>query len=240
MRPSKLFVIAAALSCTVIATSASAVTTTTFNLFYERAKTPISGYGVESSFGNNDKLMVQIVMSSATLAANLSVGTGSNTYSRFRDASGTIKVFNNNATGQPNSGEFITLSDKGVEIRVYDDEIRFGTRGGGSVPDGQFYLHLKSGRNTVTVPEGTTLGSGTTFNDMIAFLASDGDKNGGKMRVRTNDENATSGAVNVFQSKTTLDDVEVSQVVSTVPLPAGAWLLLGGVGIMALRRKRAA
>ena len=151
------------------------------------------------------------------------------------DPDGWIRIFNGN-------GQFVPLSDTGVQIVIRNGEVRFGSlERGNDLPAQQTWLSYSQNFNTIISDTNAFRGpSGDrrSVDVMLATLADeDFDLSGGTALNVKRRRNQSSGSRVRLES-----DAGPSSVTATtvVPLPAGVWLLLGGLGMMALRRKRAA
>jgi len=225
---SLLTVLALAAACIATSVSATTVKGRIITLEYQGLSTIGSPFSDDPFLEGTDRALIQIRVNEGYTDQLVSGGS----VNRIRDTSGTIRVFRKDAAGTV-SADYIQLGGNGVEIQVRDGSIRFGSRNrsSGNTSTGETFMALGTNVNSLTSSEGLF---GTDYATALAVLAA-GDYDGSKrLRIRTN---TGSGIVNNLQ---TGPSGLVSVTVSTVPLPAGAWLLLGGVGIMALRRKRAA
>lgn len=225
-----LFVLAVFASMSFATTAyATTVNPKVITLEYSRATKDKDPF--DTAFNTNDIVLVEISLT-ASRVDNL---TGNSDYSLFTDANGSIRVFNGTQTGVTP----ITLDAAGVEIRVYNGSVQFGSLGTSvdNLGTGKTFLELSSGRNNIQLGG---LEAGDDFDELLVALSSNtAPDDFGKLRIRKT--RSGKGPQAVLQSKDSNPAVDTLTVsLSTVPLPAGAWLLLGGVGIMALRRKRAA
>ena len=147
---------------------------------------------------------------------------------RIRSNTGWIRVFNN-------SGNFIELSAGGVDLQIRNGDLRFASRNRGNNADnGETWLSIGPSVNNISFD--TPLVDRTYAAALLA-LENGNIAGGASLNIQTRD---ASGGGSTDSLTNTAGPVIANVTVSTVPLPAGAWLLLGGMGIMALRRKRAA
>jgi len=221
-----LFVLA--FSATMSFATAAYATTVTGNIIslgYETVST------VKKPFSSGGFLTVN---DSATLAIFVSEGRtelDNGAVNTVTDANGWIRVYNS-------SGSMIELGGGGVQIEIKDGLVSFATLvQGDSNPNTTTWMALNDNVNTINVSTSVfATETGREFDSMLTALAG-GDADGGEaLQIKRRKGGNKTGSNN----RLVTDAGPISVNVSTVPLPAGAWLLLGGVGIMALRRKRAA
>lgn len=224
----KLLLAAMTMTMTVAAIASSASATTVkgrvITLTYSDLNTVSAPFSDILDIGDTAKLEI--------LVTRDHVVTNASTVTTIRDTAGRIRVFDPN-------GNFVNMGNNGVFIQIRDNEIKFGSieRGAGA-EDGAAFLALTQNHNLVSSSNGLFGLANRDFGEALAILAG-GDYDGAKpLLVKTRDNGATSNSL------TTQADASFSGLqgvtVSTVPLPSGVWLLLGGVGIMVLRRQRAA
>lgn len=230
MRILNSFIFAASMVIASLTTSASAYT---IDLSYSTVADVDEASTVGALFDNGNNALVRLTLTGAVVRTDGTTNSGKD-YTRYRFNDGSISLFNaSNPSEAP-----MDLSPNGVDVRIFNGEVRFATRARKSVTAGDPYLNLGSNFNTV---EATSITVGMGVYDLIVALgdltSSDYGVDGLQIRANGTGVDNQTAFLNgsVLMTSAGLTDVSISNV----PLPAGAWLLLGAVGIMALRRKRA-
>lgn len=219
-----------AMAAAFIATSVSAtiVKGRIITLEYQGLSTIGAPFSDDNFLQAADRALIQIRVNKGYSDRDISGGF----VNRIQDTSGTVRVFRMDAGGTV-STDYIKLDGNGVEIQVRDGNIRFGSRirSVGGTDTGDTFMALGADVNGLPSTKGLF---GADYATALAVLAAGTYDGSNRLRIQTNTGSATPSPLKTGYSGL------VGVTVSTVPLPAGAWLLLGGVGIMALRRKRAA